>query len=60
MDIKKRKEELKTTFDKVIAQIEQLVAYREQLRGQYSLLDEMSKEDEKEENKDNKKDGSTK
>ena len=47
MDIIKKKEELKTTFDKVIAQIEQLVAYREQLKGQFSLLEEMSKDKDK-------------
>ena len=55
MDIIKKKEELKTTFDKVIAQIEQLVAYREQLKGQFSLLEEMEKGDKKE--SQGKKDG---
>ncbi len=51
MDIIKKKEELKTTFDKVIAQIEQLVAYREQLKGQFSLLEEMSKDKDKKDGK---------
>ena len=60
MDTKKRKEEIQTKFNQVVAEIERLIPLREQLRGQFSLLDEMSKEDEKEENKDNKKDGSTK
>jgi len=57
MDIIKKKEELKTTFDKVIAQIEQLVAYREQLKGQFSLLEEMSKESGDKKESQGKKDG---
>ena len=55
MDIKKRKEELKENFNKTIQQIEQLVAYREQLKGQFSLLEEMEKGDKKE--SQGKKDG---
>ena len=57
MDIIKKKEELKTTFNKVIAQIEQLVAYREQLKGQFSLLEEMSKESGDKKESQGKKDG---
>ena len=57
MDIIKKKEELKTTFDKVIAQIEQLVAYREQLKGQFSLLEEMEKESGDKKESQGKKDG---
>ena len=52
MDTKKRKEEIQTKFNQVVAEIERLIPLREQLKGQFSLLDEM----EKEENKDNKKD----
>ena len=52
MDTKKRKEEIQTKFNQVVAEIERLIPLREQLKGQFSLLDEI----EKEENKDNKKD----
>ena len=53
MDTIKRKEEIQTKFNQVVAEIERLIPLREQLKGQFSLLDEI----EKEENKDNKKDG---
>ena len=56
MDTKERKKKIQEDFNKATQQREQLSVMIEQLRGQYSLLDEMSKEDEKEE----KKDGSTK
>jgi len=55
MDIIKKKEELKTKFQQVIAEIEKLVSYREQLKGQFSLLEEMEKGDKKE--SQGKKDG---
>jgi len=52
MDTKKRKEEIQTKFNQVVAEIERLIPLREQLKGQFSLLDEIEKEE--------KKDGSTK
>ena len=56
MDTKKRKEEIQTKFNQATQQREQLSVMIEQLRGQYSLLDEMSKEDEKEETQGKKND----
>ena len=59
MDTKERKKKIQEDFNKAISQREQLSVMIEQLRGQYALLDELSKEEEKED-KDNKKNGSTK
>jgi len=59
MDTIERKKKIQEDFNKAIQQREQLSVMIEQLRGQYALLDELSKEEEKED-KDNKKNGSTK
>ena len=58
MDTIKRKEEIQTKFNQVVAEIERLIPLREQLRGQFSLLDEL--ETENKETQGKKKDGSTK
>ena len=55
MDIKKRKEELEEKFNKGTKQIEQLKEALQQIKGQYALLDEMSKEEDKKEDKNKKK-----
>ncbi len=57
MDTKKKREELQTTFNKVVAQIDQLIAYREQLKGKFALLNEMDEEKKEDKAKGN---GSTK
>ena len=59
MDTIERKKKIQEDFNKAIQQREQLSVMIEQLRGQYALLDELSKEEEKED-KDNKKNDSTK
>jgi len=52
MDTKERKKKIQEDFNKATQQREQLSVMIEQLRGQYSLLDEMEKEA-----KEDKKDG---
>jgi len=44
MDIKNKKEEIQKKFDQVNQQITTLSQLREQLRGQYALLEEQEKE----------------
>ena len=60
MDTKKRKEEIQTKFNQATQQREQLSVMIEQLRGQYSLLDEMSKEENKDKKDEPKVDTTTK
>ena len=45
MDIKKRKEELVQAFNQTNQQIEQMIARREQIRGQVALLEEQEREE---------------
>ena len=53
MEIKKRKEEIQTKFNQVVIEIDKLVFLREQLSGQFVLLDEIEKEEKnKEETKE--------
>ena len=58
MDYTAKKKQLNENFTKVVQEIDRLISMREQIRGQYAIIEEMSKEDTsvtKEGNKQGKK-----